>query len=370
LADDVKHGKLPRTRHATVVTQLALASVLCGCGDAIPTEPVDVVPTPGLHGFAARLDSLRVELRIPGMAAAITQGNAIVWSMGFGYADVARSQSATDTTAFYLASVTKPIGAIIVMQLVEEGLVDLDSPVRQYGVDLENSDVVTVRHLLNHTSEGVPGTVHRYNGERYSYLTDVIRSASGRTFAELLVERILQPLGLRHTAPCIDDLADFYVTGLDRQAFIANLARPYELIDGGIVPSSYPRHFSPAAGLIGSARDVARISISLDQGDLLGAQASALMLSPSISIAEDGRSYGLGWYIQNYQGITLEWHGGEWNAQSALLLRVPERQLTLVAVANTRRMSGAYRMGIGDVMQSGVAQLFMNAFVFGNEPLP
>jgi hypothetical protein len=49
---------------------------------------------------------------------------------------------------------------------------------------------------------------------------------------------------------------------------------------------------------------------------------------------------------------------------------VPERNVTFVAVANAREMSGAYGMGMGDVMESGVARLFMESFVFGSEPLP
>ncbi len=74
--------------------------------------------------------------------------------------------------------------------------------------------------------------------------------------------------------------------------------------------------------------------------------------------------------MQNYQGVRLEWHGGEWNAQSALLLRAPDSGLAFVAVANTRQMSGAYRTGIGDVMESGPGRLFVESFVLGDEPLP
>lgn len=351
------------------VAAVGLTLAVAACGDT-PVEPVSVGPTAGLEGFAAQLDSIRVALRIPGMAAAIAKDDRIVWSRGFGLADVERGRPATDTTSFFVGSVTKSVAAILLMQLVEAGLVDLDDPIGDYGVDLEGAADITVKHVFNHTSEGTPGAVHRYNGSRYISLGEVMEAASGKTCAQLLSERILGPLGLRHTAPDVNLLADFAVTGLDRRAFLANMAMPYELIDGRVVPSGYPRHFSPSAGLISSVRDLARISIALDQDRFMDRETKALMLSPSISIDGVDKTYGLGWYVQTHQGVKLEWHGGEWNAQSALLLRAPEAGLTFVAVANTRRMSGAYRMGIGDVMQSGPGRLFVESFVLGDEPLP
>lgn len=360
----------PRKRiRPAAIFALGLSLAITGCGDT-PIQPVSVGPTAGLEGFAAQLDSIRVALRIPGMAAAIAKDDRIAWSQGFGLADVEGDRPATDTTSFFVGSVTKSVAAILLMQLVEEGLVDLDDPIGEYGVELDGATGISVKHVFNHTSEGTPGAVHRYNGNRYVVLGKVMETASGKTCAQLLSDRILGPLGLRHTAPDVNLLADFAVTGFDRPAFLANLAMPYELIDGRVVPSGYPRHFSPSAGLISSVRDLARISIALDQDRLMDPETKALMLSPSVEIDGADKTYGLGWYVQTYQGVKLEWHGGEWNAQSALMLRAPESGLTFVAVANTRRMSGAYRMGIGDVMQSGPGRLFVESFVLGNEPLP
>jgi hypothetical protein len=119
-----------------------------------------------------------------------------------------------------------------------------------------------------------------------------------------------------------------------------------------------------------SVRDLAAISIGLDQDRFLDPGTKAVMLSPSVELSGENLNYGLGWFVQWQNGIKVEWHGGEWESQSALFLRVPERQMTFVAVANTRQMSGAYRMGLGDVMESGVGRLFMEAFVLGDEPLP
>ncbi len=344
----------------------AVTFVAAACGDT-PLEPVTVTPTEGLQGFEAALDSIRVELQIPGLAAAIAQGGDILWARGFGMADVERGVPATDTTAFYLASVTKPIGAIVLMQLVEEGLVDLDDPISDYGVSLEADGAIAVKHVFNHTSQGVPGTVFRYDGGRYAKLGDVMLRASGRTFAQLLAERILLPLGLRHTAPDVEILADFFVAGLARQAFLANLAMPYELRNGVVVPSGRLRHFSPAAGLVSSARDVAAISIALDEDRFLDPVTKETMLSPSIEIRGPERTYGLGWYVQTYNGVKLEWHYGLAIGHSSLLVRAPEQGLTFVALANTSRLTGAYDMGAADIMETGPGRLFVESFVLGQE---
>ncbi|MEJ2239341.1 MAG: serine hydrolase [Gemmatimonadales bacterium] len=355
-----------RARHTSRLWQtvVMLALVAGACGET-PLEPVSVSPVAGLQGFEAALDSIRVELQIPGLAAAIAQDGDIIWSRGFGMADVERGIPATDTTAFYLASVTKSIGAIVLMQLVEEGLVDLDDPISEYGVNLEADGVIGVKHVFNHTSEGTPGTVFRYNGSRYSKLGDVILRASGRSFAQLLAERILRPLGLRHTAPDVQILPDFYVAGLDRQEFLANVAMPYELRSGLVVPSGRLRHFSPAAGLVSSARDVAAISIALGADQFLDPTTKETMLSPSIEINGSERTYGLGWYVQTYNGVKLEWHYGLAIGHSSLLVRAPQQGLTFVALANTSRLTGAYDMAAADIMETGPGRLFVESFVLG-----
>lgn len=362
--------RVPRLSAPTIrVAVVAILAMAAACGKTT-FAPVVVEPVEGLQGFEVSLDHIRTQLRIPGLAAAIAQGGAIAWSRGFGFADVELGRPATDTTSFYVASVTKSVAAIVLMQLVEQGAVDLDDPISDYGVKLEADGVVTVKHVFNHTSEGKPGTVFRYNGGRYSMLGDVMREATGKTFAQLLTERILQPLGLRHTAPDVDILTDFAVTGLHRQAFLANVAMPYELVNGRVVPHGLLRHFSPAAGLVASVRDLALISIALDAGRLLESATKEQMLSPTIEISGPSRTYGLGWYVQTYQGVKLQWHFGLAFGHSSLLIRAPERGLTFIVVANTSRLTGAYDMSAADITITGPGRLFVDSFVLGNEPIP
>jgi CubicO group peptidase (beta-lactamase class C family) len=354
---------------SAAVLGVAIGQLACESDPTAPT-PVEVVPTEGLVGFEARLDSLRVELQIPGLAAAIAEDDEIVWARGFGYADVRAGRLATDTTAFYLASVTKPIAAVVIMQLVEGGVLDLDDPISMYGVDLPSSGVIRVRHLLSHTSTGTPGAYFEYDGGRYCELDEVVEGVSGQTLAELLVQRILRPLEMRHTAPSVHDRADFAATGLDPEGFYANMARGYTLSGSEVIPAQHPGIFCAAAGLVSSVRDVAAFSIALSQDRLLRPETKDTMLTRTVSNVGITLPYALGWYVQYYKGLKLEWHSGQWTAQSSLLLRVPERGLTFVAVANTQMLTDPYPVGDGDVMQSAFARMFVDAFVFGDEPFP
>jgi len=151
--------------------------------------------------FEAQLESLRQDLKIPAYSAAIVKDQKVIWAKGFGYADVENKIPATEHTAYHLASLTKTFASTILMQLVQEGKIKLDDPVSKYGVTLESNGVIRVRHLLSHTSEGNPGEQYRYNGNRFAELDKVVQSATGKSFAELLIANILDPLGMNETAP-------------------------------------------------------------------------------------------------------------------------------------------------------------------------
>ena len=151
--------------------------------------------------FETLLESLRQELKIPAYSAAIVKDQKVIWAKGFGYADVENKIPATEHTAYHLASLTKTFASTILMQLVQEGKIKLDDPVSKYGITLESDGVVRVRHLFSHTSEGNPGEQYRYNGNRFAELDKVVEKATGKSFAELLIANILDPLGMNETAP-------------------------------------------------------------------------------------------------------------------------------------------------------------------------
>lgn len=365
-----------------------LIVILLGIGCGFPQTHIHAKPAfsdseEDLPAFEADLDTVRQALKIPGMSAVVVQDQEVIWSSGFGYANKEQEIPATPDTPYGLASVTKPVAAVVIMQLVEEGLIDLDTPVSRYGVHLVG-DQVTVRHLLSHTSEGIPGTRHNYNGNRYGYLAGVIENVTGKSFAEVLCEKILHPLGMTSTAlnpinswggTMVSPWSNFRIAlgwGADFQHFgevYANQARPYQFDDTyNIIPGMYQIYHNTAAGLISSVVDLAKFDIALDSGYLLDDATKAEMVSPAVptSVERSGLNYGLGWYIQDFEGLRMLWHTGRWPpSTSALYVKIPEKGLTFIVLANTDNLTVPFNsIGDGDVSKSTLVLTFFRHFIY------
>ena len=448
------------------------------------------------------LENLRQELKIPAYSAAIVKDQKVIWAKGFGYADIENKIPATEHTAYHLASLTKTFGSTILMRLVQDGKIKLDDPVSKYGINLESEGVIRVRHLFSHTSEGNPGERYSYNGNRFAELDKVVQRASGKSFSELLIADILEPLGMDETAPnvprivhtkspsadpaaeaeiktAVMDIVNGYNTGnveqiekrlsaqqnrypgdgsflttfIDgaemRQAFQAGfkvnfevqgvetavyssnaistfimlgtitppngaarpdgpwrtsmfwnkqdgvwklvhshqsplnnsvitekrqqrfdtisktLATPYGL-DRSFNPVkiAYPQGFSVSAGLISTVLDMAKYDIAIDQGKFLSKETQQLAFTPAVSTKGESLPYGLGWFTQNFQGTKFLWHYGYWTGNSSLILKVPERNITFIVMANSDNLSRPTDLGSGDVTSSAVAMAFLKTFIF------
>ena len=305
------------------------------------------------------------------MSAAIAHNGRVAWQKPFGFADLAAQSLVRDTTAFHLASLTKMFAAVVLLRLVDSGLVSLDDPVSKYGIQLSSTGTVRVRHLMSMTSGGaVPGEQYQYNGDRYALLDQVIQRSSGRSFADLVHAFIIRPLTLTHTAPNVDDAAAFQYASHDASQYRANMAKPYTLAGGATQASRYPALFSSAAGLISSSLDVARFSLALDAGTILRPALRDTMYTTARTSQGTALPYALGCFSQVYQGVRVVWAYGLWTAISSLIIKVPERGLTFVVLANNEELSARYRLGAGQLLDSPVAREFLNAFVFNSTPLP
>lgn len=189
---------------------------------------------PDFAAIDAYVESQMQEIRIPGLALGIVQGDQIVYLKGYGIADPT-GRGVTAQTPFRLASLAKPVTALAVMQLVEAGKVELDAPVQRYlpyfRLADEQAAILTVRHLLNQTSglsrltgdEKFPsqaaldwtskqrvrelrdntlsypvGTTYQYSNVNFVILALIVEAVSGQPFERYVQEQIFTPLEMRH----------------------------------------------------------------------------------------------------------------------------------------------------------------------------
>ena len=360
--------RLPRRLGKVVVPVcgLCLVALATSCGGS----DITAAPAASVSEFEQRLEELRASSHIPAITAVISNGQSIVWAKAYGESDITTQRAAADTTVYHLASLTKPFAATVLLQLVQEGKISLDDPVSKYGINLTGpgGTVIRVRHLLSHTSEGVPGTQYSYNGDRFGLLDAVIAQGAGKPLDAALQERILTPLGLHRTAPNPQS-ASFAVSGLDKTAFEGNMARGYSW-SGEYHLTSYPTTFGSAAGLTASALDVASFSMAMDRDALLQPATKALAYTPVVSPSGQIFPYGLGWFSTDYKGVRIIWHYGWWVANSSLIIKVPSRGLTFVVLANTDGLSSPYPLGAGKLETSPWARLFLDTFVIGSLAVP
>ncbi|MCP4431610.1 MAG: beta-lactamase family protein [Gammaproteobacteria bacterium] len=379
------------------------------------TNWVPIAASPNyIQRFEQEIERLRNKLQIPGLSVAILQNQEIILARGFGYADLENSIPATEHTPYNIASLTKAFSAAILMQLVEAGQLDLDvamadilkdtlfpfrfrgEVIRGYANVCEKmveigklesfplarlfqdyhgaTERITVRHHLTHTSQGVPGETYRYNGLLYGWLSLVAEEVSGKRFDELLVTNIIAPLGMSGTIPSISDSL--------RDQVLAERTKYYRVNDAGaLVPSAWPSevmvnlikmgdlvadslvNLNAGGGIISTVLDLARFDMAMDRNVIVSEVSKAAMFTPTLSNSGQSLPYGLGWIVQDLNGAKLIWHYG-WapDAYSSLILKVPEKELTLILLANSDGASAPFNLGEGNVLKSPFATTFINLF--------
>ncbi|MBC7841929.1 MAG: beta-lactamase family protein [Gemmatimonadaceae bacterium] len=333
--------------------------------------------------LGARIDSLRTALRIPGLAVVVLRDTTVVLARGFGVADVERKAPVTPETPFNVASVAKPISAVVALRLVESGLLDLDRPMRRYqgfaefcdatrgegGVFFRDfackDDRLTLRHVVSMTANGEqPGTRFWYNPPSFSWASRPMAEVAGRTFSELVDSLVFKPADMRNAArtnrrlPIPPRIADV-------------MATPYHIDSvGGVMKSDPPppQGDGAAGGVIASVMDLARFDIALTSDRLLTPTSRAALWSPTQAPSGQVLPYGLGWFLGTHAGRRVVWHTGLWEGRySALYLKVlgdtPAERLTLILLANSDALQWPTRFDEAAIERSSFATAFFDAFL-------
>lgn len=334
--------------------------------------------SPDIPAFVQRLDSLRSAADIPGLSVAVVKNEAIVLALGLGYADVEHRIPATAETAYNAASVAKPLSAVVALKLVEEGVLDLDRPMVEFSewaefcADFSRQPSVfaiglrcqlpihTLRHLLSHTATSTPGSQFSYNPVLYSWASRPIMAAADTPFSVLVERHVFAPAGMKRSARTHRDLPL-------REDLAKLMAPPHRVGPFGAIeraPALPPQGDGAAGGVITTVLDLAKFDVALDQGVLISAESREAMMAPTRSSNGEVLPYGLGWFVQEYQGHTLVWHSGWWeDAYSALYLKIPTLDLSFILLANSEGIWWNNPLDRAEVQRSEFAQAFLHAFV-------
>jgi CubicO group peptidase (beta-lactamase class C family) len=322
--------------------------------------------------------------RIPGLAVAIVQGDQIIFAKGYGQA--APGKPVTPQTQFYIGSVTKGFTALAVMQLVEQGKLELDTPVQKYlpwfkVADPEASSKITIRHLLNHTSGlsevGDPhvdafatsheeqvrlladvrptapvGTQFQYYNPNYRVLGLLIEQISGESYSDYMNKNVFKPLGMLNTTT---DPAE-----------ARELAQGYARAFGFALPRSQASIRIPGAvssgGIITTAEDMARYLLAqlhnrqVNGTQMLDPKSLAAMRTLPAGVDTE---YGMGWIVAE-NGNTIA-HGGSTEYFQSFVAFGLKEEIGFVMLYNQNSMENMFFEN--DAIRNGLL-----AFLNGKTP--
>jgi CubicO group peptidase (beta-lactamase class C family) len=378
--------------------QIVMACLLC-LVSSTALASVQAVTNPGFVAIDAYVTTRMKDLRIPGVAIGIVKDDQIIYLRGFGIADPS-GRPVTPQTPFRLASVSKMITALAIMQLAEAGKVELDAPVQRYlpwfrvasGTisTAEESSLITVGHLLNHTS-GIPqsagndnffngdlsdvalennvrqltrvalnrpvGTTYQYANLNYDVLGLIVQVVSGQTYEAYIQEHLFASLAMHGSFTS------------QAEAHAQGMATGYRQWFGFPVPASLPddRATRPSSFLISNAEDLTHLLIAELNG---GRYGNTTVLSPdgitatqrpTTRIGETDMRSGMGMEVGQVNGVYIAGKTGGTANYNARIVLAPLDGWGVVVLANT------FDIGLGghfDTLADGIVAIL----VYGQAP--
>lgn len=293
--------------------------------------------------------------------AIVAQPDETVFVNSYGMANLEHQVPNARSTKFRIGSITKQFTAAAILQLQDQGLLDVQAPVATYLPDYPNGERITIHHLLTHTAgipnltsfpdylewmkqpttleeliarfqdlplEFEPGAEYRYSNSGYTLLTQIIERVSGQSYADYLQTQLFTPLGLENTGyehplAVIDDLANGY-------RFMGEGHQQAEYINMVVATG--------AGGLYSTLDDLIRwqqflVNANNRPSVTLSDAAVAAMKTPHISMGEDAPelSYGYGLVI-GANGFIF--HGGGINGFVTYLGSLPDEGVTVAVLSN------------------------------------
>jgi CubicO group peptidase (beta-lactamase class C family) len=282
------------------------------------------------YGQAADIRQILKDGRVPALSYAVIREGKIVEAEAIGVRDASTGISVDVNTVFEAASLSKPVFAYAVLQLVDAGVLSLDMPLSKFVADYVKDDPrgasITVRDVLSQTS-GLPnwrsketplktyfqpGARFSYSGEGFVWLQRVVEATTGEPLNAVMSRLVFEPLNMKQSS---------YVWRAD---FEANFARPH---DAQPAPTNKRRPTRPnaASSLHATATDYARFLQAVLSGARLKSETAKLWLEPQVNVgwrciqciaadapeSDQHIAWGLGWGLEPDQGSFFHWGDNE-----------------------------------------------------------
>ncbi len=367
----LKLGVSMRVRFLLLFPVLIFLVLLAGCSGGSGSY----APAPYSNTIAQTTAYIQAQIaanpQVPGLAIALVDDQQVIWAQGFGYANKADGVASAADTEYEICSISKLFGGTMIMQLSDQGLLDISDPLTKYiptfsigqpvGFTVAAPEPITLRSILTHHS-GIPGEImnrtttsapdptyndwligylqgdylayptnfmYDYSDAAMSLLSTVIASASGKTF-QVYSDTLFQTLGMNHTS--------FYrlspkITGYQAQGYN----------DGNPTPTYYI-NVSTAGSVVSSVLDMAQLIKMVNaqgvgaRGRVLNASTLETMLTQTnAGMPLDSQRVGLNWLVGDptldYAG-RLCWHNGAGPGSVSHLEILRDQKLGVVVLLN------------------------------------
>ncbi len=293
--------------------------------------------------------------RIPGIAVGIMKGD-FIWAKGFGFSDVENRIPMKESSSFRLASVTKPMTALAILQLSEKGKISLEDEVQKYVPYFPRKNYpVIIRYLLGHlggithyrsydelhikvpknTKEAIeifagydlvaePGTFYNYSSYGYNLLGAVIEGASKMSYGKYMEENIWKPLGMENT--CMDS----------PEEVIPNRVKGYRILEGKLKNSEFVDMSSRFAG--GGTRstviDLLKFIKGLKENKIISKEFRDKMFTSMTTKRGELTNYGYGWFVRPLNGHYIVYHTGSQQETRTFLAYLPKKDIAVSFACN------------------------------------
>lgn len=323
--------------------------------------------------FERYLEPLAQQIGMPGLSAVIVRNNRIEWHRGYGFSDVDSRTPADIDTPYAIGAVTQAVTAVLIGVCADRFRFDIEQPIRDYVPSFPHN--VSIRHVLAHASE----SRYRYDPVAYTALTTVVERCTQMPYRVATAVEVLNRLRMGSSVPGLDlgrseGVAATLLFEPDTvrryQSLLRRVAVPYRIDrNGRHSRTEYPSYgLDAAGGLVATARDLYEFESALDRGEPLSRSTLDRMWNAAIVFDGDGNRIstptGLGWFVQTASNEKLVWTFGHIpDASSALILKMPRKNLTLIMLSNSGGLANGFNFEQGDVTTSPFVKVFLRLFV-------